>query len=269
MGQLHPFRFERRFTPCLCLSLRTSYPLPRFSTDFAGGSFHFSVQFEWRQSTPSVHAAQRLIKCASQTQKRQSFQRQGVNRRSVTPFGVVRGFTPRHRVRFEGRLPPPARVASTDLVGNPVSFGADSAGSLRPPRTTTRSRVVKTQTLIQSRFRTRVHWADTKHRTPGVGHQPGSHVVNEVRARHLACEKQLAHVSWEDRLDADAFRCRPRSDSEVPANTGYTTSNQSVLDHTHIAGPNQWPAEQDRVEPRRPRVAWYTFVPVESRTSNR
>ena len=36
----------------------------------------------------------------------------------------------------------------------------------------------------------------------------------------------------------------------------------------HIAGPNQWSAEQGRVEPRRPRVAQYTFVPVESRAGS-
>ena len=44
--------------------------------------------------------------------------------------------------------------------------------------------------------------------------------------------------------------------------------NQSALDHMHIAGPNQWPAEQGRVEPRRPRVTQYMFVPVESRAGS-
>ena len=44
--------------------------------------------------------------------------------------------------------------------------------------------------------------------------------------------------------------------------------NQYALDHMHSAGPNQWPAEQGRVEPRRPRVAQYTFVPVESRVGS-
>ena len=44
--------------------------------------------------------------------------------------------------------------------------------------------------------------------------------------------------------------------------------NQYALDHMHSAGPNQWPAEQGRVEPRRPRVAQYTFVPVESRAGS-
>ena len=44
--------------------------------------------------------------------------------------------------------------------------------------------------------------------------------------------------------------------------------NQYALDHMHIAGPNQWSAEQGRVEPRRPRVAQYTFVPVESRAGS-
>ena len=44
--------------------------------------------------------------------------------------------------------------------------------------------------------------------------------------------------------------------------------NQYALDHMHSAGPNQWPAEQGRVEPRRPRVAQYMFVPVESRAGS-
>ena len=66
-------------------------------------------------------------------QKDHSFPAAGCEPRASYPLSVVRGFTPRPCLSSRASLPPPARVVSTDLVGDPVSFGADSAGPYTPP----------------------------------------------------------------------------------------------------------------------------------------
>ena len=58
-GQLPPFRVARRFTPRRCLISRASYPLPRGRQYRPRGRLiQFPVQFQWGQSTPSIHGAQ-------------------------------------------------------------------------------------------------------------------------------------------------------------------------------------------------------------------
>ena len=58
-GQLPRFRVARRFTPRRCLISRASYPLPRGRQYRPRGRLiQFPVQFQWGQSTPSIHGAQ-------------------------------------------------------------------------------------------------------------------------------------------------------------------------------------------------------------------
>ena len=108
-GAVTPFRSERRFTPRLCLSSRTSYPLPRVSSDFAGGSRSFPVQVSVEAvhpfSTPSAESPLRF------KHRLRRLSRSG------------------GRARIGGQLPPPARVVSTDLEGNGASFRRRFSGA--------------------------------------------------------------------------------------------------------------------------------------------
>ena len=135
-------------------------------------------------------------------------------------------------------------------------------------RTTIRSRLVPTQNLTQSRPRTRVHRADTRIRTQGAAtprapsNTRGEGQILRVRDAARTCTIGGPFGRGSVRIQTQIRFRRPRK------HRGYQL-NQYVLDHMYIAGPNQWPVEQGRVEQRRPRVARYTFVPVESRAGSR
>ena len=129
-----PFRSERRFTPRLCLSSRTSYPLPRVSSDFAGGSRSFPVQFSVGTVHPSVYTAQKAHSVSSIDSEGSVVPEAGSESRASYPLrSRERVHTP-PLLAFEGQLPPPARVVSTDLEGDRVSFRRrfSGAGTLFP-----------------------------------------------------------------------------------------------------------------------------------------
>ena len=161
--------------------MRDAHPI--FRCSFSGAS-------------PPLQYTQRrkLIKCDAQTRKARSFRRQGVNRGPVTPFGVVRGFTPRHRLRFEGQLSPP-RTSPVPTVWETLLVSARIQLSLYTPPVQLFAAGSFRPRPLQGRFRSRVHWADTRLRTPEVGHPPGSQSAHEARARYFAWEKKPAHVS--------------------------------------------------------------------------
>ena len=125
--------------------------------------------------SPPLQYTQRRkpIQFQAQSQKPQSLRWQGPNRGPVTPFGVVRGFTPRHCLRSRASYPLPRASSVRTSWETVLSFGADSAGLVHPSRTTFRSKLVPTHTLTQSRPRTRVHREDTRIRTQGAATTPG------------------------------------------------------------------------------------------------
>ena len=133
-GPVTTLRSERRFAPRLCLSSRTSYPFPRVSSDFARGSRSFSSSCQWEQSTPSVHAAQKAHSVSTTDSGRSVIPEAGSESRASHHLrSRERVHTP-SLLDFEGKLPPPTRVVSTDLEGDRVSFRRrfSGAGTLFP-----------------------------------------------------------------------------------------------------------------------------------------
>ena len=152
-GAVTPFRSERRFTPRLCLSSRPVTPSRGSVATLQEAHAVFRSRFQWKQSTPSVHPAQKAHSGSS----------------TDSEGSVVPEAGPESGVSYP--LPRASSVPTSRVTV--LAFGADSAGLVHVSRTTIRSRLVPTQIFTQSRPRTRVHEADSRNGTQGAPTPPG------------------------------------------------------------------------------------------------
>ena len=121
-GPVTPFRSERRFTPGRCLSSRASYPLPRSVATLREAHAVFGCSFQWN-SPPLQYTQRRKAHSVSSTDSEGSVVSvAGPEPRASHPLRSRERVQTSPLLAFEGQLPPPARVVSTDLVGDRVSF---------------------------------------------------------------------------------------------------------------------------------------------------
>ena len=148
-----------------------------------------------------------------------------------------------------------------------LAFGTDSAGLVHLSRTTIRSSSFRPRPLhrvyLAHVYTGQIPKFEPRGRPPPrvPSNTRGEGQILRVRDAARTCTIGGPFGRGPVRIQTQIRLRRPRK------HRGYHL-NEYVLDHMHIAGPNQWSAEQGRVEPRRPRVAQYTFVPVESRVGS-
>ena len=124
-------------------------------------------------SPPRVHTAQKAHSVSSTDSEGSVVPEAGSESRASYPLRSRERVRTPSLLEFESQLPLPRASSESTSRKIGLALATDSAGLVHFSRTTIHSRLVPTQTLTQSRPRTRVHGADTRIRTQGAATPPG------------------------------------------------------------------------------------------------